>query len=649
MKNLRFNIHGDNIVECERAMGLIRNSFPFLDFSNVTKTTLTPSFKLSSNEVSYEFTFFPGYSRWNKNILEHIFNGAGFLREAADVIITSVDNNKENTLLALEYCSALAAGNNAWQRSGRAYSFAKSGIPYIYITEIGGFELDSSRNQKNRRFPNVAVPWSYLSYSANNDCICYTAYELSPAADEDFANKFSNCITTNIVCDLIRTIIAKNKEKTSTDDMKKACIEFISLIDKDKQRTKSIWQEALRQAKESEKNVLFDKYSYKWSKSITIETTPTLGMLTDAINSYGLSITKKSIPLAYVPAGNVPFIVRSIEKIYPQLKDKIQIPKYSDLVICLIAGFKPRGDDSRPDRGLLPLARMLFGENTPVLSIVYGPGKTEAWNMLQGEPLKLMGANGLWEAVLGLSNYAIVDSTTCQNPIFVDCKSCREYVHKTDGPGVVCGLPLAFSEHDVDSILHYLFRYILEESCFEGMCNPPGGDWSGISILSDDQATEYKWLNLPRVSSNETKRPDHVVQLFVDGECYVLAIESKEKGSNLESNIGRRLIKYIDDLFAYPPSAYKPMSTQSWKHDSAKINLKGVKKVSVGAFLGDVTVYKARYDVVACDILFGVIIDAAGKVSLTCYSRTRGAEKIVSHLANAIKTKESLIKFVVRN
>ena len=38
-----------------------------------------------------------------------------------------------------------------------------SKIPYLYVTEIGGFELDTAA-----RLPNATVPFSYLTYSHEN-------------------------------------------------------------------------------------------------------------------------------------------------------------------------------------------------------------------------------------------------------------------------------------------------------------------------------------------------------------------------------------------------------------------------------------------------------------------------------------------------
>ena len=57
----------------------------------------------------------------------------------------------------------------AWQRSGRGYSAGMSKIPYLYVAENGGFELDTNtRERKAARLPNATVPFSYLTYSHEN-------------------------------------------------------------------------------------------------------------------------------------------------------------------------------------------------------------------------------------------------------------------------------------------------------------------------------------------------------------------------------------------------------------------------------------------------------------------------------------------------
>lgn len=72
-------------------------------------------------------------------------------------------------LLSLRILQAATAENQAWQRSGRGYSAGMSKIPYLYVAEIGGFELDTNtRERKAARLPNATVPFSYLTYSHEN-------------------------------------------------------------------------------------------------------------------------------------------------------------------------------------------------------------------------------------------------------------------------------------------------------------------------------------------------------------------------------------------------------------------------------------------------------------------------------------------------
>src|SRR5690606_25570898 len=71
---------------------------------------------------------------------------------------------------------------------------------------------------------------------------------------------------------------------------------------------------------------------------------------------------------------------------------------------------KPGGDDARPDRGLSPLARMLIGDACDLMTFVYGPAPVTHWNELANNPVALARRNGLWEAVLAVSDGVLVDS-----------------------------------------------------------------------------------------------------------------------------------------------------------------------------------------------------------------------------------------------
>lgn len=87
-----------------------------------------------------------------------------------------------------------------------------------------------------------------------------------------------------------------------------------------------------------------------------------------------------------------------------------------------------------------------------------------------------------------------------------------------------------FSEQDVDTTIHLLFAHQENLKVFEVTCNPPGGDWSGLSILDFETGEEFRWTSLPRVSSAGGKRPDHVIEFLLDnGHWGLLAIESNDR------------------------------------------------------------------------------------------------------------------------
>ncbi len=101
-----FRIHGDNIVECERTLQLIKKSLQEYDlivrgpFGNI----FTPEFHFFLGKEKHEirFTLFPGYNRWNEDIRKL----GGILREAADAMVTRVEKKSEIPLIAIEFCGA---------------------------------------------------------------------------------------------------------------------------------------------------------------------------------------------------------------------------------------------------------------------------------------------------------------------------------------------------------------------------------------------------------------------------------------------------------------------------------------------------------------------------------------------------------------
>jgi len=141
--NTRYlRIHGDNIVECERTLALLSQALG-KDVRLIPDSSLyMPVYVLAmNNKEVLKIDLLPGHGRWGVDIATALMTNGGVLREGADSYITEIMNGQEKILLAIEYCSALPAGNNAWQRNGRAYSSILAGVPYLYYAEIGGVEL----------------------------------------------------------------------------------------------------------------------------------------------------------------------------------------------------------------------------------------------------------------------------------------------------------------------------------------------------------------------------------------------------------------------------------------------------------------------------------------------------------------------------
>ena len=150
-------------------------------------------------------------------------------------------------------------------------------------------------------------------------------------------------------------------------------------------------------------------------------------------------------------------------------------------------------------------------------------------------------------------------------------------------------IPQSFHEDDVDTGIHFLFSHLLQEVCFEGMCNPPGGDWSGLSVLYGDY--EVRWLSLPRVSEEvDGKRPDHVLELFgVFDRPVLLSIESKERSFDLEANVGEGLVNYIHNLMNYVPNVERVVHPRlgAWTQSEHLVDFNAFEVVSAQLIFED--------------------------------------------------------------
>jgi len=633
-----FNIHGDNIVECEKTLSLITRALDgeIVNPEGPYDSAVSPLFQVQvkDHNLTLSFRFFPGFGRWPQDILALVRQRGGLLREAADAIITRVSPTCEEPLIALEYCSALPAGNQAWQRNGRAYSFAKAGIPYVYIAEVGGYELDADRDRKSTRIPNPAVPFSYLALSNSVDTLLAQVVIASPGADAITRQKYKDVFGFDVFLHLVRKLILGREYKKEEESLKRNVLEFVRLLTARRKRKDTLTPDQWSDAYEFiSKGGKLDEYVERsaplpWNKVAYIEAlTDSARKLMDCGAKHAVGLTATSLPICVIPTSNYQSFVEDLCNIYGDLPSAFVqwLLERDKLTICWIMGFKPRGDDARPDRGLAPMARMLIGDDADLLTVVYGPAPSTTWPYLENDPASLMKLNGLWEAILTVSDAVLIDSSTATNlstRAFLKSHWEAGIPEETQLSILVPPAPIHVGEHDVDTVLHQFFYRLACGQVFEGMCNPPGGDWSGVSVLTPDKSLELRWLSLPRVTAETAKRPDHLFQLFdVHRTPIALIMESKERPDQVETDIGPRLIRYVVDLFSRSPSVQRKVD-EIWTRATVLLPSESIQFASAVAFVVNAKIDLDRIAQRAgTDIIFGLEFSDGGK---QCTIHTHG-------------------------
>lgn len=420
-----YHLHGDNIVECERTVALIRAALACVthSFRGPFGPPVCPSYEmtLEGEDTPLRLTLYPGFGRWNHDILELIRRRGGTLREAADMIITGVADNNETPLLVIEYCGALPAGNQAWQRSGRAYSFGKAKVPYLYIAELGGFELDANRVRKAARLPNPAIPFSYVSYTLTSDNTTLPVFVTSPGANEASRTTYADVFSDGELLGMIRGVLLDDNTETTVEALRQKALNFVEIkagaSREGETLTPAQWQNAYEtlQNQGALPEFLVRHAPLRWSKTAYIAAmTATARRLMDAAARLGVGLTSSKLPMCIIPRAQRSEFADAVERlcggrIQPDFITWLRRKRH--LSICWVMGFKPRGDDARPDRGLPPLTRMLVGESEDLLTVVYGPAPASTWERLHNSPRALL-VNGLWEAILDASDAILVDSST---------------------------------------------------------------------------------------------------------------------------------------------------------------------------------------------------------------------------------------------
>lgn len=647
-----FNIHGDNIVECVRAFEYVVTGLGDLvrSIDGPKQSVTCPVYELEVGGGLFQFQFLPGYGerRWNQDVLGFVKRSGGRLREAADAIITHIVGESETVVAAIEFCGALPAGNQAWQRQGRAFSFAHAEIPYFYVAELGGFELAADRERKAERMPNPAIPFSFYAITQYQGSVCLPVYEANSGARVETVERYGPIYGKTEFLDFLKLAVLGDAPDRAAEALGDKCFALVELLATSKKRQDGLSGAQWREAKEAleEGQTLPDYLSGKarlaWSKTAYIDSltdTARAFMTLGARDSFGL--TSSSLPLSFVPKEQRAAFAARARGIYGDMADDFAAwlaQGDAHLAIAWVMGFKPRGDDARPDRGLPPLARMLVGDDTELLTFVYGPAPVSHWRQLATNPVGLAASNGLWESVMAVSDGLLADSARkpADTPRGYRKNAWAAVLTEDDTPLMVKPSVLSLGEQDVDTAVHVAFESLGADIVFEGMCNPPGGDWSGISFRWAKDAPEHRWLTLPRVSAEGAKRPDHVFALFGHGEGTVcLCVESKERARSLEANIGPRLIRYAEALFESAPSIQRGKKVDPWAIYGDAWATQPVSFISAGAYLSDIDdPFRGLPDGTDLDLQIGVSFSAdADRCELHLRGDTAKGRALVSYLA----------------
>lgn len=619
MKKLNFRVYGDNIIECTRIINMIKTNSQ-MEFSEhlFPINQMSSSIKLTNNEFELTFELIPGFEksnkkRWANNILTEFKKLGSVLDETADALITQIIDNTEKIMVVIEFCSALQAGNQAWQRSGRAYSCAKTKIPYFYIIDLPKYELNpQTRVRKALRFPNAIVPYSYVACSSINNIDVYEIITKSEEYDDNDPN-FSN-INMNLIFndhelgDYLLNILI-NKDTTSIiKSVKQKNINFVNFLSSSKSSTSLSSKEIENlYPHDLAASILNLQKKFKFEKKIAKKSiSGNLELLHSLITQNSIGIFSSDLPFGIIPKENIQKFIESLSNIYTMSNEiKNYLISKDHIIITMIKGFKPGGDDNRPDRGILPLLRMLFGENETIITVLYGPLIKSNYSMLMSDKERLSKNNGLWQTIINLSDYLIYDCPIIGeniNKSGIEKMNHKAYYSCKNNSFEKLDLsPINYREDDVDSLFYLLFSY--ESNAFYGMCNPPGGDWSGLSLKINE--IEYRWLSLPRVSDD--KRPDHIVEFLCDSaKPFILTMESKEKAEDLEENIGCRLSQYIKWLLNSIPNVER--KNDKWNHSNAKIQFSWFEIITSASFISKVRKdYSYLLKKSDCNIIFSLI------------------------------------------
>ena len=501
---------------------------------------------------------------------------------------------------------------------------------------MGSSELNSDREIISLRSPNPATILSYLNFSKIYKKPIFPIFVFSDNADNEFKKKFSKIEGTNNLNKLITGLLNDNKfdEKDVEENHNNTWEYYKFLINKSK-NLNSEKEIIIKLSQDFNSQKFIDYYNSspkKWKKSVSIPTTNNFKKFQKLVEQNSSSIISTNLPFALIREDKKENFFKEIYKIY-KFKEILEFSKNKNIIVSFILGFKPKGDDARPDRGLTPFIKTLFNDDINIFTIIYGPAKKNLWDLLVNDPETLGKKNGLFNSIFAISDCILVDSKNYpkKNKNFFLKKEYYFEAPINSKEFLVDPISLEINEHDVDNSIILFFNYFTKNEFFESMVNPPGGDWSSLKLKNYTNNKIYSWTNLPRVSGSNSKRPDHIYTILHDNKNYCLIIESKNKKKDLDINIGERLKNYIIDL-----TKYKPSNIYNNDENYFEKNLNIFDKSNM-EYISCIAYYEHEYENIKkikklineckCEILFLIKYDQSHKISLKIYSNN---EKIIN-------------------
>lgn len=335
--NRHLRIHGDNIVECERTLNMIYEAVGgSIKLSECP--IYMPIYEIITDSTLYRIDLLSGHNRWGVNIENYLIENGGILREGVDSYIGEVIGDKEKFLLAIEYCSALQAGNNAWQRNGRALSSVLAGTPYLFIAELGGVELNNNREVKATRHPNPLVPFSYLCVSKDYNILCAPVYCPHPSISDELYNKFSEVFGYEESLNVIKGILTDSDYSENVKNLMNKSLKLIEILSAEKRGNKTLkedeWKDYLKSKNRA--NWSITNSDFKWHKKTSKKVNATnriKELIRHAVSMSLDTIGASEIPICLIPQKRISEFEKVLNTYYPNLQ--IKLPNDKPLARCM--------------------------------------------------------------------------------------------------------------------------------------------------------------------------------------------------------------------------------------------------------------------------------------------------------------------------